>query len=115
MGVSVIILITFLGIGFGLSGSSPSTGLDEVANQKPRLNQTASTASTSTEKTVIVDSALGNYTHAAVAADGGAICAKIGRYILLKTVSFANFANLNISMTKFSPKLMSISTMKQSW
>ena len=80
MGVSIIILITFLGIGFGLSGSSPSTGSDEVANHKPRLNQTASTASTSTEKTVIVDSALGNYTHAAVAADGGAICAKIGRY-----------------------------------
>ena len=80
MGVSIIILITFLGIGFGLSGSSPSTDLDEAANQKPRLNQTASTASTSTEKPVIVDSALGNYTHAAVAADGGAICAKIGRY-----------------------------------
>ena len=77
MGVSIIILITFLGIGFGLSGSSPSTGLDEVAIPKPRLNQTAST---STEKPVIVDSALGNYTHAAVAADGGAICAKIGRY-----------------------------------
>ena len=86
MGVSIIILITFLGIGFGLSGSSPSTGLDEVAIPKPRLNQTASTASTSTEKTVIVDSALGNYTHAAVAADGGAICAKIGRYYRKKSV-----------------------------
>ena len=96
MGVSVIILITFLGIGFGLSGSSPSTGSDEVA--KPRLNQTASTASTSTEKTVIVDSALGNYTHAAVAADGGAICAKIGRYYrrqsVLPTLSISKLGKL---------------------
>ena len=109
MGVSIIILITFLGIGFGLSGSSPSTGLDEVANQKPRLNQTASTASTSTEKTVIVDSALGNYTHAAVAADGGAICAKIGRYYrkksVLSTLPISKLGKINL--TKFSEKKIS--------
>ena len=73
MGIAVIILITFLGIGFGVSGSASYTDTSDVDKAQQYFNQT-------TTNTPTKHSALGNYSHAAVAADGGAICAQIGRY-----------------------------------
>ena len=86
MGVAVVILVTILGLGFGLSGSSTSSAdmktetevkktMTEAITENLKETTTMEISSSSSNR----NSVLGNFTKAAVAADGGEKCAQIGR------------------------------------
>ena len=87
MGVAVVILVTILGLGFGLSGSSTSSA-DMETEVKTTMTTTTEAITENLKETTTMEissrgsnrnSVLGNFTKAAVAADGGEKCAQIGR------------------------------------
>ena len=66
VGAAILLVVIFLAIGFGVSASNDAVaGRAELEKERSRSPRR--------------ESLLGNYSKAAVAADGGAICAQIGR------------------------------------
>ena len=69
VGVAMLIIILFMGLGFGISKSNVDTELSDTINEivEPSNNE-------------YPESILGNFSKAAIAADGGSnVCPKIGR------------------------------------